>query len=252
MNKIMKPYYIFSPPYNHNSGGVKVLYKLCEKLKEAGQTAFIINYTSDEVALQIQQEDAIMVYPEIITGNPYNAKTVARYVLYYAGILGGEKIYDSKELVFSYSKLYDSSIQNTIQGHLFLPVLDFNIFKNYNFKRSGSAFYVGKGVLDVTKLPVDCLEITRDFPATAEALAIIFNLKETIYCFDHATSIINEAIICGCKIVLLDDRYKDKFNPELDIKDSETTRQNYLQAEKEFTKQLQHFIEVTQNSLTKV
>ena len=272
----MKPYFISAPEYRSTSSGVTVLYLLCDRLRKLGHDAFIVQkhhkvkdnldirfITEDEVLVFNKHIETIAIYPEIVTGNPLGCRTVARYVLYFPGVLAGEEIYDESELVFSYSNLLRSSIQNKIQGNLYLPVPDLNLFKDYGFNRRGSAYWTGKGEFDRSKIPEDCIEITRDFPVTQQELVMLFNFIETFYCFDFGTCLMYEAPLCGCPTVLLSEDYEKHIDTEIGfngctnsiehIKEAKDTifkvREIFLDIEKEFETQLQNFIKITQGGV---
>ena len=87
---------IAAPSYNESIGGSIVLHKLCHILNKVGYpsqlttlpklngngTEFYINKEYDiPIAENIDIENDIILYPEIIRGNPFGAKNVVRYIL---------------------------------------------------------------------------------------------------------------------------------------------------------------------------
>jgi hypothetical protein len=271
-----RPYLIMAPEYRSTSSGVTVLYKLCDRLRNAGYLAYIvqkkhkvkdgwnIDFLSHEEAEKLQKQwQCIAVYPEIISGNPLNCPYVARYVLYYPGVLSGDPVYNESELVFSYSDLLKPAIQNKIQGNLYLPVPDLSEFKDYGFKRTGTAYWTGKGTYDKSFLPYGCFQITRDFPKTQKELIMLLNFIEVFYCFDFGTCLMYEAPLCGCPTVLLHEDWKKHIKTEIGfagctnsidtINKAKATiplvRERFIEIEKQFEKQLEHFIKVTQGGI---
>ncbi|NTW17510.1 MAG: hypothetical protein HGA41_08660, partial [Syntrophaceae bacterium] len=93
-------YIITSPPYRHNCAGIVVLYELQKWLIRFNQDAMIMNFNAP---YPIEEED-IVVYPEIVPGNPLNAKKVVRYILNVPGKLGGDKEYDKNEILVAHSE----------------------------------------------------------------------------------------------------------------------------------------------------
>lgn len=67
----MRPYVIWSPPWDHKIGGIRALYRLAEELADRSQTVTISH--GEHVDL-----DAITVYPEIVQDNPLRATCIVR------------------------------------------------------------------------------------------------------------------------------------------------------------------------------
>ena len=185
------PYLIMAPEYQSSSAGVRALYRLKDEIIKRGYQAKIVQKG-------FASNDDIVVYPEIVSGNPLGGKTVARWVLNTPGLLGGTKEYDSKELVFTWDKVY-------CDGHvLTVPIIE-DFFRNEGLKRSGQCFWIGKGKRpDIENYNTDnWTEITYDWPATREELAKLLNEKEVFYTYDNNTALISEAKACGCKVFII-------------------------------------------------
>ena len=112
-----RAYVILSPKYQHNSGGIKVLYALFEALKKAKQEAYLINEPW-EFPKELDRENTVAVYPEIYPGNPLGCKYVARYVLNKPGLIAGDKTYDKDEMVFVYSEMLLGFLSILLQSFL--------------------------------------------------------------------------------------------------------------------------------------
>lgn len=221
-------YLIFAPEYKHNSAGIRVLYELRKHLEAKGYEARIVEFGSKGKA----SPDDIVIYPEIISGNPLGGKTVVRYVLNKPGLLGGDKEYNEREIIFAYHNIFYSGAPV-----LTVPCIE-EFFKNENLPRSGECFWVGKGrdlFNTTTYRPIveGMTEITYEWPATREELAKLLNEKEIFCSYDNCTSLIAEAKKCGCKVVIIGE--------ELPVSD-------YDESIKDFDKQLDYFIEVTQKA----
>ncbi len=197
------PYLIMAPEYQHNSAGVRALYRLKDEIIKRGYEAKIVQKG-------FATNDDIVVYPEIVNGNPLGGKTVARWVLNYPGLLGGQKEYDPKELIFTWDKVYCG-------GHvLTVPIIE-DFFRNEGLKRSGQCFWIGKGKRpDIENYNTDnWTEITYDWPATREELAKLLNEKETFYTYDNNTALISEAKACGCKVVIIGETDTSDFDENI-------------------------------------
>jgi hypothetical protein len=151
----------------------------------------------------------IAVYPEVVTGNPLNARIVARWVLNRPGLLGGEKVYDPGELVFYYSEVYLGAIQNKVQGRLFISNTNDSLFfydaAHPPESRTLECFYVGKSSYKAGYFDPDkAFEITRSSP-TRKNLGVLLRSARVLYCFDNSTALVLEAALCGCAVVIIAD-----------------------------------------------
>lgn len=227
--KASNPYYIVAPPYIRTSAGIKVLHLLCHCLNRLGHTAYVLLYpampwrshqigpdlmtpvlNNDIVKSHFERGLApIMVYPETISGNPFNSPCVVRYVLNFPGLLGGDKVYAPDELCFSYGEVLAKHTHHP-DNILFLPAVDTNVYypPPAGSERKGTCFYADKyqvahkgKLFDITK---DSLEITRDKPdsQTPQEIAEIFRRSELFYAYEN-TALAIEAVLCGCPVVFL-------------------------------------------------
>lgn len=151
----------------------------------------------------------IVVYPEILPGNPLNAPFVVRYILNFAGLLGGPENFAPDEYLLSYAKGLNPS-QGEQERTLFFPASDTSIFHPpaNGTGRSGTCYYAGKyKYLHKGKLfpeTTDSLEITRGLPnsQTPKEIAEIFRRSESFYCYENSALSL-EAALCGCPVILL-------------------------------------------------
>lgn len=205
------PYYVWAPSYTHISAGVRALHLLVHSLNEAGQRAYLwpenpVGYaTNPELNTPIvtqhpqwqnyYQDNFIAVYPDIVRGNPLNAKHVVRWLLAPRGAFGGDKEFEATDNVWGY-------LPSLAENVLSLPVTDPSIFYDGGYKRKGSCFYAHKydrihhnELLDVTKNSVR-------LEGSAKDLAAILRKSEVCYMYEFTASL-TEAALCGCPVVLL-------------------------------------------------
>lgn len=300
MNKILPdlvhPYYIVAPSYINTSAGIKVLHLLCHHLNKKGYPAYMVilpNIYSGGIAVDLvtpkltkeimelhfkHKRCPIVVYSETITGNPLNAPLVARYVLNYPGLLGGDKVYNEKEIIFAYTKDLARSFSSEDLNVLFMPVSDTKIFypPEYKIERKGTCFYASKyqsvhgGKLKEIN-EENSYEITRDKPDSLSTLEIAerFRNSEIFYTYEE-TSLALEAILCGCPTVFIPNEYltKKPFSASeigmngmawgIDKKAIQHAKDtvhlmqnNYMQAVNTFDQQLDNFISITQTRAKK-
>ena len=149
---------------------------------------------------------AWIVYPEIVSGNPVGAKNVIRYALNVPGFIGGDKTYDSSEVIFAYNNYISKYVGNC--PILKTPHINLDICRNYNLPRKGSCFFIGKG-RNVPRRPE--LEEIEIIDVTSQQLYELFNRCEVFYTYDDMTSACEESRLCGCPVVILNEN-SDKFD----------------------------------------
>lgn len=88
---------IYGPQYRNSSAGIRVLHRLAALLNERGYST-VCNREQTPVS-----PDTIVIYPEIIRGNPLNARRVVRYILNVPGRFGGPLSYPASDLLVAYS-----------------------------------------------------------------------------------------------------------------------------------------------------
>lgn len=258
----MRPYLVWTFDYYHDSAGQKVMHRLCHELNGAGQQAFVAFEKRNEVwdtpyHAPPLEGDWVAVYPEIITGNPWKAPHVARYVLNVPGKLGGETTYDPSEEVFVYSPLFNTPGVSA-DRILMLPAIELDIYNDRHEPREGTVFYVGKS--SKTRDLPGSVEITSDLKRDQRLLADTLNRAELMYSFDNTTAMVDIARLCGCPVQLIPDGshteadYVAQMGPgggigwdvPPDFVDSSAARQRELDLYTEFQARLQDFIRITQ------
>ena len=236
-----KPRYIInSPPFLESSGGIIVLHYLCHLINELGREAYIyrpeltyqslghnepFNSVSSKVFSRMHApictsydpNKDIIVYPEIVTGNPLGAKNVVRWLLYRPGAFTGVIDYGPDELIFFYQEVFDvPELTQKRGGQLLILYYLSDIYKQTNFgKREGICYLVKKGF---EKEHVH--EPKRNFlenifykktnsilidPLSHEEKAAAFNQCEIFISYDPITLYLQYAGLCGAIPVVIPD-----------------------------------------------
>ena len=149
-------FFVWSPDYTDQYGGIIVLHKLAEELARLGEKSFIIsNKTSPNSKAELisdinakqyaQLANSYIVYPEVVSGNPLGFRNVIRFVLYKPGVNGGDKIYNQSELVYHHTKhcVFGTPYENTPALHCIEPKLD--KFFDLGKARSDTCTLIKKG-----------------------------------------------------------------------------------------------------------
>ncbi len=228
---------VFADSFNENNGGVIALHRLCDLLNREGQSArlwpsrlplhdpqhgwasawrFFRYYrrawrrpyktcerfdtpraTPDDLA------DAVVVYPEIISGNPLRAEHVVRWLLHKPGFHKGHCEYGPNDRYFYYQKAFDDPVLNRdADNELKVIYLRDDVYRQTNAgPRSGACYILRKGkgrpmVHDLTdSVCVDKL--------SHEQMAAVFNRVETCISYDTYTMYSLFAALCGCVSVVV-------------------------------------------------
>lgn len=233
----MKRYIICAPVYS-NSNGIRVLYLLAQKLETQGCEAYLYSpyphhegyrYV-DEITDEMRRRD-VVVYPEVIHGNPLQFQNVVRYVLYYPGKNGGTKEYHPSEMIFVHDRKYLS------EGQLLtLPWLDEKLFYDDGTPKTLNCYFVHKGGKwkEVPELS-EAVEINMHYPENREELAALLRKTKILYSYDDCSAILDEALMCGCDVKVIRENGFEDY------------KSCYFEAVKDNAVQLNDFITATQN-----
>jgi hypothetical protein len=151
----------------------------------------------------------IVIYPEIISGNPLKAFNVVRWLLYKPGFFTGKINFGKNDLFFCYDELYNDEMLNPSKNTM--KIIYFKeIYKQTNFEpRRGKCYIIrkGKGRNDLPN--------TFDGPIidklSDEEIVEIFNKCEYCISYDQHTMYTSYAAICGCiPIIIPIDGVKEK------------------------------------------
>ncbi len=230
-----QPYYIVAPRYVATSAGVRVLHTLCHMLNAHGQQAFVVTFPDFGNAAWVSPDlntpvldmatarahaaagrKPIVVYPETVRRPFFKGGLMVRYALNLPGLLGGPARLDDAPLCLSYGARMlpylpaDSDV-------LYIPVCDPEVFTPPPAaqKRHGFLAYAGKYVAYHQQTIPEAIRakstlITRDLPDShtqAEMVALMQG-AEALYVFEN-TSLISEALLCGCPVICVKNPYFD-------------------------------------------
>jgi len=148
------------------------------------------------------KDTTIVIYPEIVNGNPLKAFNVVRWLLYKPGGHTGKINYGEKDLFFCYQKVFNDTNLNPDEKTLSITYIKKDIYKQTNFGlRQGRCYIVrkGRGRKDLPNFfdgpIIDSL--------TDEKIAKIFNQCEYCISYDQYTMYSWYATMCGCISVVM-------------------------------------------------
>lgn len=179
---MVRPYEIWIGSYYHMSGGVRALHVLRDELHKRGQAAWMLYEPVADV-------DCIGVYPEIVAGNPENYRHVARWLLNKADLPDDGPIFAWESGMGEYPLL----TVNLLEPDLWTPGTG---------RRSGVAYWVGKGVRDERFIPDRAIEITRSNFTTRRELSELIRSLDYLISFDPFTAVNLEAVVSGTPVLI--------------------------------------------------
>jgi hypothetical protein len=153
--------------------------------------------------LQDLRDNTIVIYPEVVYGNPLDAKNVVHWWLYKRKFPPRKKQAKVSELNFHYHESYLDELLVSEGTSLFtLTSVMADKYKQSNFGvRRGYCHIVRKGrsrVLD--QHPRDSILIDG---LTHEEMARVFNDVEYCVSYDSYTMLTRFAALCGCKVMIV-------------------------------------------------
>jgi hypothetical protein len=200
---------IAAPGYRPDSGGVVAMHRLCDVLNRLGHRAVILpldgraatcpGWDTPLVTVPAAVEGAVVVYPEIVTGNPLGAAQVVRWLLNRPGYVSGRPTgAGPDDLVVAWNRAIDPALPV-----LTLPLFDPRVFFPKDAPARGALLWVGKGQLPAAFPRARTTMITRTWPTDRPRLAALLRAADVLYSCDWMTAIAFEALLCGTPVVLV-------------------------------------------------
>lgn len=287
------PYFIYAPRWITSSAGIKTLHFLCHSINMKGHKAYLvmaeaphngeprINPHLNTPILSQEISDAyfrasinpVVIYSETVPGNPLGATFVVRYLMNYAGALGGSKQFPENENILAFSKKIAedyASINKTVEPKvLFLPPIDPRDFRKQTEKKPYQVVYAGKYRSFIGKPPkvgtLRTVEIFRDGPRmqTRSQVKEILRNATVTYSFENS-SIVTESILSGTPARFVQNEFLGEVIAEVELgnggmisgdseKDFEAARESidigiaqYYRSTETYLVDLEEFIDETQ------
>lgn len=231
---------IFSPSYSENNGGAVTLHHLCDLINKIGYKCYLypgfdnveinlLNYKTvlpsffkklirqpfrifktnkrfntpvlKKIPEKYNFDEFIIIYPEIVFGNPLGAKNVVRWLLHNAGFFSGKIYYGPNEIYFKYSNQYkDITYLNsqTSINNLYIFTYLRNHYNELNWapERRGIAYCVRKG--EITSVPMSMEGAILIDGMKHAQISQIFKRSKYFISFDGHTAFSRFAALCGC------------------------------------------------------
>lgn len=216
------PYIIYVTDYSELSSGVKALHLLCHALNRAGCEAYVMSGVTDPhlqtPTISLLRRDSlrnagrlpIVLYPEIVSGNPLEEAVVARWLLNRPGRFIGDSAgsFGPRDMVFYHDAEF--MIDGVSGTSLHMPVCDLSIYNNANNphdgERKGHVLFLSRFLKTGEPIPSfldDAVIVSMDNPRTPRELAELYRRSEMLFTFERTAATL-EANMCGCPVVYLE------------------------------------------------
>ena len=227
MQSVPVRYRVVSPMYRETSGGSIFLHELVHALRARGEDAAVVPMapvyrrrlvkrlvsavkpsayaTNPDLDTPVERKpditpNTVVMYPEMVQGNPLGAAHVARWLLYTPGKRHPYS-FTENEMFFRVDEFADLPELTGGAPDLFMWKVN-RTYRNENRPgRKGACFIVRKW-MDGPRHPVTENAIQID-GMTHEEVNDVFNRCDTFYSYDDATMYSQYAAIAGCLSVVI-------------------------------------------------
>ena len=251
---------IFSPSYSENNGGAVTLHHLCHLINKVGYECYLypgfdnfeINILNYKKVLPIflkkilrepfrrfkkskrfntpilkkfpgeyNLHELVVIYPEIVFGNPLGAKNVVRWLLHDPGFFSGKIYYGPNEIYFKYTNQYnDFNYLNsrTSKNNLYIFTYLKNYYNDVNCfsERHGVAYCIRKG--KIKTVPFNMAGAILIDGMKHNEISKIFKKSKYFISFDRYTAFSRFAALCGCISIVVPEEGIDEhvWQPDLE------------------------------------
>lgn len=207
-----KKFLIYMDSFDPSSGGQVAMHKLCHDINSLGFEAYTTSnnthpkLNAKHLPAGQSRRDYVVVYPEIVHGNPLHMTNVVRWILNTPGVCGGvgEGFYDSIEdadLIYKYSTFFECACK--YRGIMRTTFIDYEIFYNRGLQRDIKECFLikKKGIQKKyhSDNAIDLGTVQHQWHLAAE----LFNRCEIFYCYDNECFWVTLAALCGCVVVVI-------------------------------------------------
>lgn len=152
--------------------------------------------------LPIVHRSDIVIYPETVYGNPFDAEHVVRWQLYNYSHFEDKKAYSDSDLFLGYREVFNNRDRTPDVENIHITCFDSSLYSRTNYgERKGKCYIVRKGINRVD-LPDRFDGIVIDDLPEVEIVKV-FNQCEYCYSYDTQTFYSQIAAICGCKSIVV-------------------------------------------------
>jgi hypothetical protein len=227
---------IWAPAFNNESGGAIALHHLCHRLNKAGHRAllwpsyrvritipprpgallwnlrgwlrgwdrkFATGPFPNRLARAADLADAVVIYPEVVSGNPLRAGRVVRWLLHRPGHwTNGASEYGADDLFFFFQDAFNDPTINPDPDSRLVLAWHNDVYRDFGGSaRRGTCYLLRKGKDRSLVHDVEGSILIDDLSHAHKAE--LFNRCERFYSYDPYTMYSQYAAMCGCVPVVV-------------------------------------------------
>jgi O-antigen biosynthesis protein len=199
--------------------GVRCLHLLCHHLNRLGYRSYVgtqvANPNLDTPFADAEMIDkfernglrSIVIYPDIVAGNPLHAKRIVRYLLnrpgYFTGV--GAETYGEGDFFLHYANEFRPAGLQSQQ--LRIPLVDQEIYRlpEQPIMRDTFAVYTARHPLDAASFPSWITKpeiISSGAPRSPRSLASLYQRSRALITGERTAACL-EAMHCGCPVIIV-------------------------------------------------
>lgn len=241
-----RKFIVWAYPFDDTVGGVIALHLLCRRLNELGETAMLwpawrpalrgrhgprgwlrwawrrVRWRASfnnpfglPLARSRDLDGAVVVYPEVVAGDPLRADHTVRWLLHRPGFHTGKAEYGRDDLFFFYQEAFDDPAHNPDPTARLTLTWFIDAYRRTGAgPRRGTAYILRKGKGRPIRHDLAGSVLVDEM--SHEERAAVFNRVERLYCYDLYTMYTVYAALCGCVPVVMPDPdlSKERWTPD--------------------------------------
>lgn len=213
---------VAAPDYNEASGGIMVLHYLAHLLANEGHESYIackstfpdseasvLEWTIGTPFNHVIDGQTMVIYPEIISDNPFKAQKVTRWILYKEGERSSPIKYGLDDYIFQYGPFH-TPLNRQSHGLLCIRMINAETLQNLKIKRDiPFAHIVRKGsfknpdAFKNRRHPPRSKLLDKECHRGIQHMSNLFNRIRLVVCYDSESFWAAVAALCGCIVVII-------------------------------------------------
>jgi len=191
--------------YNEHCGGIVAIFNIADTINKISDKFYaeIVNTENNRTPNPICNSyactfdnESIVVYPEVVTGNPLGLDKVVRWILLNLGAempFDHDKTFGPRDLVYEWT-----NSSSRILGKELRKVYVNPVYKNNLGVRNNTCYLIKKGPRFHKELCIMHQDNSILVQGSHDEVNLIFNNSKYFYCYDPKTMFMFYSMICGC------------------------------------------------------